>query len=387
MEFRRSNKSEFMTVRQLWSQCFGDEEPWTSWYFSRHYRADRTWVGLQDGRVAAQAHLLPHRLMLRGAWRDAAYFVGVCVEESLRGTGIGRDLMRTALCELRRTRVGISILQPRWPEFYKKLGWDYCYSRQGFHFPLETVAGQLLSGPLPEWAEGIPDIPALAGLYEAFVKPRHGFARRGRRDWEVLLADHCGDGGRVAIISTGAGPSGYVLYNIRGGLLRVREMVWRDGADVDGIWRMLLAQARSMEADTLEWDDPSGDPVSSLYSRSVSRPFLMGRLTDIRPVLSGIAYPPDMKATIGLTVTDPLLPWNHGSFIWSISQGKAGLSPVSDPGESGLTLGIGTLSRLFFGEESAERVLAAADVRCQDAQLAILDRIFPGCRNYISEYF
>ena len=92
MKFRLSRETEYAAIRRLWDQAFGSEEPWTSWYFSQHYRPDRTWVGVDQGKIVAQAHLLPHRLMLRGALRKAVYFVGVCVEEKLRGTGIGREM-------------------------------------------------------------------------------------------------------------------------------------------------------------------------------------------------------------------------------------------------------------------------------------------------------
>lgn len=139
MEYRFCRDADYPALRRLWGQCFGEEEPWTSWYFSHHYKAEHTWVGIKEGTVAAQAHLLPHRLYLRGAWRDAAYFVGVCVDEALRGSGYGRDIMSTALAELRRSGVNISILQPRWPEFYRPLGWDFCYSRRFYHLPLAVA--------------------------------------------------------------------------------------------------------------------------------------------------------------------------------------------------------------------------------------------------------
>ena len=50
MEYRLCRDEEFPAIRQLWVQCFGDEEPWTSWYFSHHYKAEHTWVGLKAGK-------------------------------------------------------------------------------------------------------------------------------------------------------------------------------------------------------------------------------------------------------------------------------------------------------------------------------------------------
>ena len=194
MEYRFCRDADYPALRRLWGQCFGEEEPWTSWYFSHHYKAEHTWVGIKDGTVAAQAHLLPHRLYLRGAWRDAAYFVGVCVDEALRGSGYGRDIMSTALAELRRSGVNISILQPRWPEFYRPLGWDFCYSRRFYHLPL-AVAEVLQETPPAfglTWIADADEFGELAALYADFVKPRHGYVDRRPDDWRRMLADRSG---------------------------------------------------------------------------------------------------------------------------------------------------------------------------------------------------
>ena len=394
MNFRLSREDEYAPVRRLWSQCFGEEEPWTSWYFSRHYRADQIWVGVEDGNILAQAHLLPYRLMLRGAWREAVYFVGVCVEEELRGTGIGRDLMASALAELKRTGVGVSILQPRWPVFYRKLGWDYCYSRQKYRMAL-TKARQLLNELLPPAGNWTPDeqaIEPLAALYETFARPRHGYAWRGRQDWDNLLADHRSEGGRVGIFSLDGIPVGYVMYKIQDRILRVREMVWRENWVVDAFWRCLVSQAELTGDESLEWDDPAGDPGSIFDSDAQSEPFLMGRITDIQTVLSELEYPAGLSLDLDLTVTDSLTPWNAGAFHWSIRQGKGALRPLSSgmstEMSTEMSVDVGAMSQMVFGERPAREILAARNGnRCSEANLAILEQVFPVCRNFISEYY
>ena len=389
MNFRLSREDEYAPVRRLWGQCFGEEEPWTSWYFSRHYRADQIWVGVEDGNILAQAHLLPYRLMLRGSWREAVYFVGVCVEEELRGTGIGRDLMASALGELKRTGVGVSILQPRWPVFYRKLGWDYCYSRQKYSMAL-TKARQQLNDFFPEgnWTPDEQVIEPLATLYENFVRTRHGYAWRGRQDWDDLLADHRSEGGRVGIFSRDGIPAGYVLYKTQDHILRVREMVWRDNWVVDALWQCLVRQAGLTGDESLEWDDPAGNPGSILYSDTQSEPFLMGRITDIQTVLAELEYPTDLSMELDLTVTDSLTPWNEGAFHWSIRQGKSTLLPLPPGLTPGPSVDIGAMSRVVFGERSVREILAARNGnRWSETDLAILEQAFPVCRNFISEYY
>lgn len=390
MEYRFCRDQEFPAIRQLWGQCFGEEEPWTGWYFSHHYKAEHTWVGLKEGAVVAQAHLLPHRQFLRGAWRDTVYFVGVCVDETLRGSGIGREIMATALAELRRSGVSISILQPRWPEFYRPLGWDFCYSRRFYHLPLAVA--EVLLGSVPvaglTWTAENDDVAALPRLYDEFVGPLHGYVCRQPGDWHRLLADHRGDGGNVGLLLAGTEPAGYALYKIADDLLRVREMVWRDQPALDSLWIFLLQQAEVSGAKRLEWEDPAEDPASALFAASHSEPFLMGRLTDCQAVLTAMAYPDGLVADLSVELLDPLAPWNAGRFRWQISQGKASWTAEPAAGEPYLVLDVALLSQLYFGQYPAAALLAEAEgSNVAERQQKILAAIFPACRNFISEYF
>ena len=390
MEYRFCRDADYPALRRLWGQCFGEEEPWTSWYFSHHYKAEHTWVGIKDGTVAAQAHLLPHRLYLRGAWRDAAYFVGVCVDEALRGSGYGRDIMSTALAELRRSGVNISILQPRWPEFYRPLGWDFCYSRRFYHLPL-AVAEVLQETPPAfglTWIADADEFGELAALYADFVKPRHGYVDRRPDDWRRMLADHRGDGGRVGLLLNRTQPVGYVLYKMADELLRVREMVWRDQTGLDSLWQLLLEQARNNGANRLEWEDPSEDSGAAQFAASHSEPFLMGRLTDCQAVLTAMDYPAGLKADLTVELVDPIAPWNNGRFRWQIGQGAGNWSAAESVGEPDLALNVALLSQLYFGQRPAKELLKAAEgLRAGELQRDLLAAIFPACRNFISEYF
>ena len=388
MEFRLSRDEEYTRVRQLWVQAFGDEQPWTDWYFSQHYRADKTWVGVENGKVLAQAHLLPHRLKLRGEWRNVDYFVGVCVEETLRGAGIGRELMAAALAELKRTGVGLSVLQPRWPDFYRKLGWNYGYSRRKYSLTL-AEARPLFQDvpPLMDWSVDRQESSTLTMLYDSFTHSRHGYALRGRQDWDKLLTDHCGDGGRVGIVSEKGFPVGYVLYKIFGKVLRVRELVWSDVRMVDVAWKHMIRQAEQDGVESLEWEDPAGDPVSVMVEHSHSEPFLMGRVTELQAVVAALQYPENVTAELTLRVRDPLLSWNQGVFRWSIREGTGVLTPLPSADNPGFSMDIGTFSQLIFGEVPVSEILGAGTAGINHEEIKVLERIFPVCRNYISEYF
>ena len=368
MRFRLCREAEYEPIRRLWVQCFGGEE---------------------GGEIVAQAHLLPHRLMLRGSWREAAFFVGVCVDEKLRGKGIGRELMATALEELRRTDKIINILQPRWPEFYRQLGWDYCYDRQSYQLPV-TVADLLLPDVSEGfvWAPDLAEIETLAALYGQFTLSRHGYAGREAQDWKILLADHRGEGGRTGVVFSRNVPCAYVLYNMTGDVLRVRELVWTHSAAVDAIWKYLIGLSGLTAVEKLEWLDSAGDPISLLASGSRSEPFLMGRMTDMPALLSELVYPSALAAKIELQISDPLVSWNNGRFLWSIKDGHAQIEPSSSTEPPTVSMEIGQLSQLLFGYCSVPQLLAKRSVSIiNEADINALEQIFPICHNFISEYF
>ncbi len=390
MEYRFCRDEEFPAIRQLWGQCFGEEEPWTSWYFSHHYKAEHTWVGVKDGTIAAQAHLLPHRQFLRGAWRDTVYFVGVCVDEALRGSGLGREIMATALAVLKRTGVSISILQPRWPDFYRPLGWDFCYSRRFYHLPLAVAEVLLESAPDTglTWLADSNDTIVLSALYQKFVQSRHAYVCRQPSDWSRLLADHRGDGGKAGVLLKEAEPVGYVLYKIDGDLLRVRELIWCDSTEIDPLWKFLLQQTEGSGVNRLEWEDPSEEQASVLFAASHSEPFLMGRLTDCQAALNLMSFPAGLTENLTVELTDPLAPWNAGRFCWQISQGTGRWTSDPAAGEPDLVLSVALLSQLYFGQRPATELLSAVDgLRVNERERDLLTAIFPAERNFISEYF
>jgi predicted acetyltransferase len=312
------------------------------------------------------------------------------VDETLRGSGIGREIMATALAELQRTGVSISILQPRWPDFYRPLGWDFCYSRCFYHLPLAVAEVLLESVPMAglAWTADADDMAVLPRLYEKFVQPRHGYVCRHPGDWRRLLADHRGDGGKVGLLLKGTEPAGYALYKIDGDLLRVRELIWLDAAEIDSLWKFLLQQTEVSGVSRLEWEDPSEDQASVLFAASHSEPFLMGRLTDCQAALNSMSYPAGLTANLTVELTDPLAPWNAGLFHWQISQGTGSLTEAPAVGQPDLVLGVALLSQLYFGQYPAEKLLAeTTGIHAGERERDLLAAIFPVGRNFISEYF
>ena len=167
----------------------------------------------------------------------------------------------------------------------------------------------------------------------------------------------------------------------------MRELVWSDVRMVDVAWKHMLRQAEQDGVDSLEWEDPAGDPGSLMVEHSHSEPFLMGRVTELQAVVAALPYPENLTAELTLRVRDPLLSWNQGVFRWSIREGTGVLTPLSSADNPGFSMDIGTFSQLIFGEVPVSEILGAGTAGINHEEIKVLERIFPVCRNYISEYF
>lgn len=352
LEFRPARAADARDLRQMWVEAFGDEQPWTDWFFSTHHQTGNLWVGASNGNLVAQAHLLPHVLRIRGKDFPVCYIVGVCVNESLRGIGVGKALMISLMEEAGRRGFLAGILQPRYPDFYRKLGWDYFVDKRVFRADLPP--GAIRSGrPEKISVDGSPDWKILNGIYTTYTAGLNAYAVRGSRHWETLLAEHCGDGGKVCILGNGSSPCAYALYHTKFGNLAAREVAYEGTEARDGLLAFLSDEATQAGSEWMEWTDP-GDAPAFFQLRTVRQePFLMARLTDPLKALKICA--PELEATV------------------------SALEMFVDDA---------ALVQLLFGYFSVTDLMAAKRIRASDVlDAAILGKAFPVERNYTNEYF
>jgi predicted acetyltransferase len=309
-------------------------------------------VGASEGTPVAQAHLLPHVLRLRGIDFPVCYIVGVCVDESLRGTRIGKTLMVSVMEEAGRRGFLAGILQPRYPDFYRKLGWDYFVDKRVFR--AEIPSGIVWRDQPERFSAACPsDWKVINDIYTKYTAGLHAYAVRDARHWETLLAEHCGDGGKVCIFGGEESPRAYALYHLRFGNLAAREVAYTDPAARDSLLTFLSDEAARTGSEWMEWTDP-GDAPSFFQLRTMRQdPFLMARLTDPLKALKRCAP--------------------------AIEEAEAAVDMFVD--EAALT-------QLLFGYCSVTDLMANKRIRASSVlDAALWGKALPVERNYTNEYF
>ena len=389
MDFRIANHTDRREVEQLWAYCFEPaEHPFFQWYFA-NWQPANTLCGFEQGRMNTCVHLNPYTLELRGRQLPVPYIVGLATAPEARRGGVAGKLLTASLAEMRRRKCYFNILMPSKAGFYYPYGWELCYHQLKYHITLDDLRG--LTGSEGEFVmvTDKKDWHQLAAVYDRFTASRHGYAIRGQEEWERLLASHQAENGYIALLIQAGQPMGYLLYTIRDAVFTVGDQAYTS-------WqaqRSLLNFAYNHRSQVTHavWNSPFDDTLHFALpnpKQGVSvQPFMAGRIVDVAGALSGIDYPLAIEDRLTINVTDGLADWNNGSFALTVKGGKADVS-ADTSGSPDITCTIGALSLLVFGRLSAAELKQSGRLTASSAEgLALLDKCFPKCENYINEYF
>lgn len=287
-------------------------------------------------RLVAMAGVLP--MVVRIGDRDVPGYgvLDVAVDLLRRSPGAARALVVRLLADERANGSAVSLVHPSAPVLHRYLGYeaitplelrtlDRAVVEGATADPTVRVrgvrAGEDVLGPLSRHLEGAlsPAPPAGVGVHDVVLE-RHG-GTVGALRFERLpghLIVHllrAADAGAWATVLA-------VLDDGAGGADETRIEVWGGGDD-----------------DLIRWYP--GRP----RTRECSMPML--RVVDVVRALEGRGWPADVTGRWSLSVTDPLLPANTGTWILDLAGGRARVSasasrgvPVSLPRLAQLVAGI-----------------------------------------------
>ncbi len=427
MEFRLPLPEERKQVEDLWAYCFEPRgDAFFEYYFEHCYEPENILVGVENGQVVSDIHLRQYLLNVRGAMVPVSYIVGVATHPAARRGGVGGELLRHSLQELKRRGQGLTILMPSKAAFYQQYGWElYCHQWVQT-MPLEelrpltdkTMTFGLLTS-VEEWK-------LLAPVYEGYTKGLSGFAVRSEADWRRLLGSFEAEGVKVAYVKGDNDEiEGYVVYRLGAPEIVVSEMMYTTRRGQKGLFNYLYNH-RS-QGHTVRWNEgmkmddylfwPDGKEGHQ------TMPFMMSRVVEVSLAMESIPVTSKDWATakesvrvdiehspIYLTVEDPLVDENSGTYKISFSdskgQGQATVSRVTDDvqvdgvGEDvtnsvreleteGLTgtITIGALGLLLMGRLQASELAFEGRLTGSETLISLLDALYPKQKTFINEWW
>ena len=384
---RIAKPNEKKTIIELWEYCFDDSPDFVQWFFNTRYQHENTLVACEKDRICSALQLLPYNIALRGKNMKTSYIVGVSTWPEDRGKGYVSELLYKSLEEMREREQWVSILLPFNYNFYRKYGWETCYSyylytghKNNFLNYLDgiEIQGKIRSIRLPE------DLEDLNKCYSYYTKGLNGYVIRNGQDWNRILSDIRIDNGDGYIYKRGDQTLGYMLLAIDQDGLTIREICCKD---ID-IYKELLkiAFSFSTENNKVFLHHKLGiSPLPHIIELDVikqEKPFVMGRIVDVEKVLENL--PIRYHDELVIQVTDPLLEWNNISLNLVGVDNKLLVSPTHELPD--FEIDISVLSQLLWGYYTVKQAVRYKKIQIYNkAKLKALENIFGDTIPYIYE--
>lgn len=382
---------EMDQVRDLWNYSFEKfDDPFFQWYFHYYCGQENTVVGSFDaqGRLQNMLHLNPYLVKLRDKLWDMPYIVGVATAPEARGQHLFRPLLQYTCQLLNREEVPFVFLMPIQAGIYLPYEFSYCCYRHSYDWSLDQLQLPKIGSELQVVRRALNQAQELPLLYAELTKSWNGLAVRDASQWEKLLAVHQAEQVQCAVVYAEGRPSGYLLYKIADGVFNILELL---AADFPSRNRLLLYAAQhKSEAKKISWLAEAWDKTYLHLQRQEQsgslQPFMMARCINAAQALLAYTPPEPLLASIVMELTDGLLKENNWYFHCQVVMDHVELQPTKL--QPDISMDMAAFTQIYFGAFTASELAEAGRIQVHNtAQLAVLDKLFPKCRNYINEYF
>ncbi len=362
-----------------WAFCVDSEDRARRW-FDRAGLQNLRGVTVGDELVAGLAQI-PMGQWFGGRCVSMAGIAGVVVDETARGSGVGRHLMRSTLREARASGVPLSTLYPATVTFYRDAGYGLAGARYGHRVPCTALPPGRPS--LHVRPGGPEDFDAVQRACRRHAALTSGHLDRGDYIWFKVRSP--GEKpARCYLVEEGGEVTGYTfVQEVRTEALshhyelHVTDLVALTPAAAQSMLTFLRGH-RSMATTVVWFGDPVGPAVGLLPDRGFTSAVddrWMLRVVDLEAALAERGFAPAVGGELHLDVRDEVLEANAGRWVLTVRDGRA---EVRRGGRGDVSVSVDALAALYTGYRSAE------DLRCMglldgaDGPVATASSLFAG---------
>lgn len=353
--------------------------------------------GDAEPRVVCRQYWL--EATVRGEPHPVAGLASVASPPESRRKGMVRTLLERSLEEYRdRDRI-LSVLWPFQYEFYRKYGWETANERVCYACPPDALAFATAAVDDPKFVAVSPDsCDALDGVYQRHASEYALSIERDEAWWRHRVLSNDGPDPFVYALERDGSPAGYLVYTIEGEEQGSRTMSVQElAADDHDDYLSLLSfcHTHDSQVDAIELPGPTDSSLLDLTPKPETVDCTvetgpMVRIVDVEPALSSVAYSnvdaSERPHRLALSVSDPLVEWNDGTFALEVSDGEATCERTA--GEATVELDVGALSQLLAGTRSAGDLERVGRLRTESvSELEALESLFPETEVYLREHF
>ncbi|MCL2709143.1 MAG: GNAT family N-acetyltransferase [Defluviitaleaceae bacterium] len=353
---------------------------------------ERAWgVFDEGGRLVSSLEVHDYALRFDGNETVVGGIAGVGTLPENRNAGCVRMLFEAVFRKMRERGAAYSLLYPFSFNFYRKFGYELCYSANMINFSIDQMERVSFPDGIEAYEPGA-DLAPYKSVYEAFAKGKNLSVARDGQNWDKLINHDPYLTRRCAYLHRKkcGSPDAYVVYHPeRAGsdfLLRVLELAY---LDQEGLHAMIgFMRGQGAKFSRAEFEAPSFfDPcVFFPESRKIVREFRsVGMLRIIEPVAAlSLLRAPEGEGSVKIRVRDAFCPENTGTYKVEWEGGR--LAARRQTKGADISLDIETLAQLTSGYLSAAQASLKKGVLIEGNAGAI-ERLFPQKETYLQERF
>ena len=292
--------------------------------------------------------------------------VGVALDQRRRGHA--RTLMREVIEEVAARRCALSTLYPATQTLYRRAGYERAGKLVEVHIPMEGLRASSIDPGrhLTVRALQATDIPAIQAAYTEVARDKNG--SKTARGFGFFAQDGALAGYLFMIQER---PQPHEPWHD----VRLTDFIARTPAALGAMVRFLYDQ-RSMARELVVRGGPAEALLMALDEpvfRETSERDWMVRVAHVESALAARGYPPHLRATVRLDLTDDLVADNRGAFTLEVEGGRG---RVERGGTGGARLDVLALAPLFMGYLGACNLRRLGRLDANDAVTATLDAVF-----------
>ena len=295
-------------IRDLWQECFHDQEKFVDYYFQHKFDPNRVLVYRIENRIISMMHLNPYQVVYNDQIYPISYVVAVATKKEYQGRGHMRKLMDTALHFLYNQGEIFSLLMPIDSRIYERFGYGFIEE----HLTIECVGDSFihpskLVQPL-EAKEN--EIGKLVNLYHQFSSKFQMHTYRTASSFRNLLYELKSENGSIMLFS-----NGYLMIYTEENELKVREIVYTDRKTLFEMLSYIQEYSKDKKVTiNTHTDSWIRHFLPNIRENVLKRtPFMMGRIIHLEKFIrENIGL---FQNGIVLEVTDPILQQNNTTLL------------------------------------------------------------------------
>lgn len=346
------------------------------------------WGWMEQERLAAKVHLIPLACYIHGKIFEMGGISSVATWPEYRRKGMVQRLLKHALEYMRRNGQLISFLHPFYFPFYRKYGWEHCFTDKHYIIPMERLKRKWDGTGYVERSKE--DIPLLHTIYTDYAQAFNGMMIRDRTWWEQrVLRENV----QIAVAyNEEKQPEGYIIYDVKKEVMNVKEIAY---TTING-WKLLLqfiANHDSM-AKKVEMIVPESDKLFFLldeprFEQKVT-PYFMARIVDVFAFLKEYPFAAcGQSFTLKLNIEDAFLPDNSGIYYLEHTGEKTNVTFKQEkvPTTETIYCTVQQLAATLIGNNRPNEMTRLGLINGNKEDIYKLDMLIPNKQPYLMDFF